>query len=182
MWRVVIRPKLLRPPDLALPSVSILIGAPFHRWPRSTRTSWGSPGVVGRNVLRAISASLQPRGHVDGVALLEGHDGALAVALPRAGSPECLHLALAHLGVHGLDLDAEELLDGLLDLRLGGVALHLEDDLVVLGHHGRLFRDRRRADHVVRVFLLLALAHLNRASSASTAALVSTRRLRRRMS
>ena len=55
---------------------------------------------------------------------------------------------------------------------------HVEDDLVVLGGQRRLFGDRRALDDVVVVFL----AHLNRASSASTAALVSTSFLRRRMS
>src|SRR5688572_14979106 len=120
MWRMVMRPWALRPPVFALPSVSILTGAPFHSWLRSTSTSWRRLGVVGRYVLTAMMSS-QPRRHVDGVALHEGHDGALGVALARDDAPERLQLALAYLGVHGLDLDAEQLLDGGLDLRLGGV-------------------------------------------------------------
>src|SRR5262245_19142705 len=179
MWREVMRPKPLRPPVLGLPSVSILTGAPFHSWPRSTSTSWRSPGLVGRYVLSAMGASLEPRRHVDGVPLLEGHDGALGVALAGGDPPERLHLGLAHLGIAGLHLHAEQRLDGSLDLRLGGVARHLEDDLVVFRHQRRFLGDGRRADEVVRVFLL---AYLKRASSASSAALVCTSRLRRRMS
>src|SRR5262249_14620513 len=117
MWRVVMRPWTLRPPVLVLPSVSILTGAPFHRPLRSTSTSWRRPGLVGRYVLSAMAYS-QPRRHVDGVALFQGHDGALGVALARDDAPERLHLALAHLRVHGLHLHTEQLLDGGLDLGL----------------------------------------------------------------
>src|SRR5688572_20313169 len=179
MCRVVMRPWVLRPPVLVLPSVSILTGAPLYRPLRSTSTSWRRPGLVGRYVLSAMAQCSQSRGHVDAVTLFQGHDGALGVALARNDAPERLHLALAHLGVHGLHLHAEQLLDGGLDLRLGGVARHLEDHLVELRDQRRLLGDRGCTDQVVRVFLL---AHLNRASRASMAALVSTRRLRRRMS
>src|SRR5262245_43182207 len=185
MWRVVMRPKLLRPPVLDLPSVSILTGAPLYRPLRSTSTSWRRPGLVGRNVLSAMAQSsltLQARRHVDAVALFEGHDGALGVALARDDAPERLQLALAHLRVHRLHLDAEQLLDRRLDLRLARVPGHLENHLVVLRHHGGLLGDGRRDDQVVRILPLLGLAHLKRASSASSAALVSTSRLRRRMS
>src|SRR5262245_60499372 len=183
MCRVVMRPKLLRPPDLVLPSVNILTGAPFHKWLRSTSTSWRRPGVVGRKVLSAMAASLlQARRHVDGMALFEGHHRALDVALQSANVLEGLQLALADLRVDGLHLDVEERLDGSLDLGLGRVARHLEDHLVVLRHQRRLLGDDRRTDDIVRVLLLVLLAHLKRASSASTAALVNTRFLRRRMS
>src|SRR6516165_3153491 len=107
MWRVVIRPKLLRPPDLTLPSVSILIGAPFHSCRRSTSTSWRRLGVVGRNVFSAIAAPSQPRRHVDRMTLFEGHHRAFAVAQVRADVLEHLGLALAHVGIDGPDLDAE---------------------------------------------------------------------------
>ena len=64
----------------------------------------------------------------------------------------------------------------------GLVALraHLEHDLVVLGRHRRLFGDHRSEDDVV--VARIAGAHLKRASSASSAALVSTKVLRRMMS
>ena len=61
---------------------------------------------------------------------------------------------------------------------------NLEDDLVMLGEHRRLLGDDRRHDHIVvaRVEVLGGLAHLKRASSASTAARVRTSLSRRRMS
>ena len=77
------------------------------------------------------------------------------------------------------DLDVEELLHGRLDLRLGGVLADLEDDLVLLGQGRRLLGDDRAEDDVV---VTRIGAHLKRASSASTAALVSTSFSRRRMS
>ncbi len=113
------------------------------------------------------------------MALFEGHDRALAVALDGADVLEHFHLALADLGVHSLHLDAEELLDGRLDLGLGRAVGDLEHNLVVLGHERRLLGDDRRDDDVVCGTFA---RHLKRASSASTAALVSTRLLRRRMS
>src|SRR5262249_55618805 len=93
---------------------------------------------------------------------------------------EHLPLALPREGIDAFDLDIEQLLDRFLDLRLRGVLGHFEYDLVVLGRHGRLFRDHRRNDDVV--VARIAGAHLNRASSASSAALVNTKVLRRKMS
>ena len=63
----------------------------------------------------------------------------------------------------------------------GLVALraHLEDELVAFGRHRRLLGDHRRDDRVV---VASVPVHLNRASSASTAALVSTSFSRRMMS
>ena len=53
-----------------------------------------------------------------------------------------------------------------------GVLGHLEDDLVVLGRRGRLLGDHRSDQHVVMARIVGA--HFKRATSASTAALVST--------
>src|SRR4029079_3818727 len=83
---------------------------------------------------------------------------------------EILDLALADQRVDGLDLDAEQALDGRLDLRLRGIRSDIEDNLVLLGDQSAFFGDCRTADDVEEVFP----AHLNRASSASTAAFVST--------
>src|SRR5690606_32597027 len=91
---------------------------------------------------------------------------------------EALGLTLAHERVDRLHLHREEAFDGFLDLRLGRIDRNVENDLAVLGSEGRLLGDYRRADDVV----VGVLAHAKRASSASTAALVRTRRLRRRMS
>src|SRR3546814_12261070 len=66
----------------------------------------------------------------------------------------------------------------LLDLRLGGIERHAEDDLAVLRYQGRLFGDDRRADDVVDTLPAHLLdrprAHFRRASSCSTALRVST--------
>ena len=87
-------------------------------------------------------------------------------------------LALAQQRVHRRHLDAEQRLDGSLDLRLRRLAGDVEDDLVLLGSHGRLFGDGRADDHVV----VAKVSHLKRSSSASTAAFERTSVPRRRMS
>src|SRR5712692_6211380 len=74
-------------------------------------------GVVGLEC--HCAAPLQTRGHVDPVALFEGHDRALDFGLLAHRSLEGLDLTLADMGVDALDLDVEELLDRFLDLRLG---------------------------------------------------------------
>src|ERR1051325_12228903 len=127
-----------------------------------------------------MTRSLQSRGHVDAVPLFEAHDGALHVGLLSELVAESLPLAAADQGVDALDLDVEQLLHRFLDLWLGGALAHLERHLVVLGRHGRLLSDHRSDDDVVMA--RIAGAHLKRASSASSAALVRTRVLRRRMS
>src|SRR5262249_3061531 len=70
--------------------------------------------------------------------------------------------------------------DRFLDLRLGRVARDPEHHLVALGRVGRLLGDDGRENNVV--VARISRAHLNRASNASTAALVSTSLVRRRMS
>ena len=60
MWRMVMRPVVLRPPERLLPSVSTLTGLPFQSWLRSTTTRWRRPGDVGRyvfNVRRGATKS-----------------------------------------------------------------------------------------------------------------------------
>src|SRR6185312_7382983 len=111
-----------------------------------------------------------PRRHVDLVAFGEPDDRFLDVLLLAAHAAERLGLALAQDGVDGQHLDLEQLLDGSLDLGLGRVAADLEYHLVRFGSHARLLGDDRREDDVV----CGERTHLNRASSASTAALVRT--------
>src|SRR6266852_3946727 len=145
-------------------------------------TSWRWPGVVGLNVLSAIliSPNSESRGHVDAVTFFEGHHRLLDVRLLAKTALERLVLALADQRVDALDLDVEQLLDRFLDLRLGRGARDLEHDLVALGRVRRLLGDDRREDDVV--VARVTGAHLKRASSASTAALVRTSLVRRRMS
>src|ERR1700759_5766845 len=144
-------------------------------------TSWRWPGVVGSYVFstRAFVASASGV-HVDAVALFEGHDRPLGVRLRTEIAAEHLGLALAHQRVDALHLDVEQLLDRFLDLRLGGLARHLDQHLVVPGGERRLFGHDRRDDDVVMA--RIDVLHLKRASNASIAALVSTSFWRRRMS
>src|SRR5262249_17918250 len=135
-------------------------------------------GIVGLEC--HFARSLKTRRHVDLVALFEGHDRALDLRLLADRSLEGFDLALAEMGVDALDLDVEQLLDRLLDLRLGRMLGDLEHHLVALRGERRLLGDDRRNDHVVKA--RIGGAHLKRASNASSADLVSTNVGRRTMS
>src|SRR6266853_1578076 len=126
------------------------------------------------------SRALKPRRHVDAVSLLEGHDGSFHVRQHAAPAAEIADLALANERIDVFDLDVEQFLYRLLDLRLGGMRRDPEDHLVALGGKRRLFGNDRRYNDVV--VARIAGGHFNRASSASSAALVRTRVCRRRMS
>src|SRR5471030_127199 len=145
------RPWLLRPPVLCLPTVNALTGLPFHRPVRSTMTSWRSDGVIGLYVFRAICRSLvlQARSHVDLVTFDQRDDRFLPVAADAGTTLEDLPLALHVDRVDGLHLDLEQAFDGLLDLGLGRVGGDLEGHLAVLGAVGRLLGDERRTNHFV---------------------------------
>src|SRR5579872_3486769 len=121
----------------------------------------------------------EPGGHVDALAVGQRDDRLLDVLLYAAHAAEDFGLAFAQQRVDAGHLDVEELLDGRLDLRLGRIALDPEHDLVRLRGHSRLFGDHGRDDNVVMAWVF---AHLNRASSASMAALVRTSFSRRMMS
>src|SRR3954452_12674631 len=54
-WREVMRPCVLRPPDLALPSVSGLCGTPWVSSSRSWKVAKRRPGEVGFDLRIAIS-------------------------------------------------------------------------------------------------------------------------------
>src|SRR6516162_7385009 len=173
-------PLLLRPPVEFLPSVSALTGLPACRPVRSTSTSWRCAEVTGLWVFNAIARSSQPRGHVDCLTLFKGHHRAFSVGGAAVAPAERLPFAAAAQRIDALDLDVEQLLDRFLDLRLGRVHGDLEHDLVVFGGVGRLLGDERRYDDVV--VARIVGGHLNRASSASSAARVSTSLFRRMMS
>src|ERR1700734_3398290 len=142
--------------------------------------SWRTPGVVGLQVFRAIGPEpSNAAGDVDAVPVGERHDRLLDVLLLAAHAAKNLALAFADERVHRHHLDVEQFLDRRLDLRLGRLAAHLEHELIAVRGDSRLFRDDGRDDQVVMARIL---AHLNRASSASIAALVSTSLPRRMMS
>src|SRR5882757_5948544 len=113
-------------------------------------TSWRWPGVVGLYVFSAIAVlASESGGHVDAVALFQGHDRALGVRLRTEIAAEHLGLALANQRIDALHLDVEQLLDRCLDLRLGRLRRYLEQHLVVLGGERRLFGHDRGNDDVV---------------------------------
>src|SRR4051794_12277382 len=145
-------------------------------------TSWRVLGVTGLNFLSAIVLSSRPssetRRDVDRLAVGQRHDRLLDVALAADRAAEALDLALADKRVHGRNLDANQRFDSGLDFRLRRLLGDVENNLVVLGSHGRLFGDRRRDDHVV----MTEVGHLKRSSRASTAAFERTSVPRRRMS
>src|SRR5471030_933494 len=190
MWLLVIRPWLLRPPVLCLPTVNALTGLPFHMPVRSTMTSWRSDGVIGLYVFRAIFRSpvLQARCHVDLVTFDQRDDRLLPVASHAGPALEDLALAFDVHRVDGLHLNLEQAFDGLLDLGLGRVGGDLEGHLAVLGAVGRLLGDERRTNHFVHarprdgLGLVPLGAHCRRSSRCFTASLVSTSVSRRRMS
>src|SRR5581483_1513920 len=135
--------------------------------------NWRWPGVVGLYVFNAIGPlPLQSRGHVDAVTLFQRDDRPLRIRLLPEPVAEGLLLAPTDQRVDAFDLHVEQLLDRFLDLRFGGVLAHLEGHFVLLGSRRRLLGDHRSKDDVIMP--RIAGAHLNRASRASSAALVST--------
>src|SRR6187455_2233397 len=122
IWRVVIRPALLRPPLLPSGRTSDFSGVVLVTSTKSATDEPRRPGVVGLYLRIAMSVCLLGRSgaraeDVDGT-LAERDDGALgvlALADAEAGTPR---LALAVHRVDRVDLDVEDLLDGDLDLRL----------------------------------------------------------------
>src|SRR5260370_31960533 len=106
------------------------------------------------------------------MAFLEGDDRTLALRLLAPGSLESLDLPFAQMRVDALDFDVEQLLDRLLDLRLGRIPSDLEHHLVALRRERRFLRDHRRDDHVVMA--RVGRTHLNRTPNPSSPDLVST--------
>src|SRR5262249_27278066 len=81
----------------------------------------------------------KPRGHVDLVALREGHNGLLPARLDAARAFEHFALALADKRVDGCDLDVEEMFDRSFDFWLRRVFADLKNDLICLRRHCCLF-------------------------------------------
>src|SRR5512133_3666436 len=96
------------------------------------------------------SRALRPLEEGDGLAFLQGHEGLLPVRAPADVAADPLVLPARDGGAHGEDVHVEQLLDGLLHLDLGRVAVHLERELP-----GRLSRalvllgDERTLHHVL---------------------------------
>src|SRR5690606_26949727 len=171
MWRVVMRPWWLRPPVLLCFSSRGACGAPLCRSGVTTRTALRRPAEVGLNVINGIGPSSGlDRHHVDRLAVGQRHVRLAPVATAALAVAEGLVLAFHVHHVHRLDLDAENLLDGRLDVGLGRRLGDFERVLVgnflqargLLGH-------ARRTDHAVE----LGVVHASHSSVFFTASLVT---------
>src|ERR1700682_3152281 len=158
LCRVVIRPWALRPPRPCSGRTSDFSGVERVISAKSDTLAPRRPGVVGLYLriamsVKSLSLSTCRLGRcseqVDRLAAGgQRHDGALgALALSVSGTG-ALALALPVEGVDRLHLDAEDLLDGDLDLCLVGVGAHHERVDVVLDQRVGLLRDDRGKDDV----------------------------------
>src|SRR6266704_2670976 len=95
--------------------------------------------------------NLSPLEDLDRVALAELHDRLLPARAPALDVVAHLRLRRHLDDVHRHDLDAEELLDGLPDLRLVRVLVNLERVLAVLDQAVALLRDHGREQDFVRM-------------------------------
>src|SRR3546814_8027970 len=171
MWRVVIRPWWLRPPDLLCFSSRGACGAPLCRSGVTTRTALRRPAEVGLNVINGIGPSSGlDRHHVDRLAVGQRHVRLAPVAAGALAVAEGLVLAFHVHHVDRLDLDAENLLDGRLDVGLGRGLRDFERVLVGNFLQARgLFGHARGTDHAVE----LGFVHASHSSIFFTASLVT---------
>src|SRR5574338_325425 len=172
MWRVVMRPWLLRPPVLPCFSTRAACGAPLCRSGVITRTALRRPGEVGLNFINGIGLSSGlGRRDVDRLAIGQGHVRLAPVAAATGTVAERAALALHVHDVHRLHADVEQLLDRRLDVGLAGFARNLEGVLVGEFLQARgLFRHARRAQHFEHVHG----AHARHSSIFFTASEVTT--------
>src|SRR5690625_967608 len=134
MWRVVMRPWLLRPPVLEIGRSRDFSGVERVISSNMETELWRRPGVVGLYLRIAIVIPYLSTfllgacaEDVDGVAALtESHVGALGGLTDAEAGTGALALALAVSGVHGVDLHAEDLLDGIFNLGLVGIRCNVE--------------------------------------------------------
>src|SRR2546423_2203695 len=91
------------------------------------------------------------REDLDRVALAELHDRLLPAGPRAAVHAAALRLRLHHRDVDALDLDIEQLLDGLADLRLVGVGVDAEAVLPLVDRAVGLFRHDGREQDLVRM-------------------------------
>src|SRR5687768_1183623 len=152
------RPWLLRPPVFESGRSSDFSGVDRVISAKSATDEPRRPGVVGLYLRMAMSVLLRladSREDVDRAGL-EGHDGALGVLALAGAEPRAPGLAWAVEGVHGGHLDAEDLLDGELDLRLVGAGVDDEGVLAVVDEAVALLAHDRREDDVARVLVVAA--------------------------
>src|SRR3954452_1270643 len=140
LWRAVLRPWLLRPPEAGRGSSSARSGVVLVISEKS-ETVWNRrPGLVGLRLRRGIALSLE---EVDRVAVGQRDQRSLDVGAVAdlAGAAVADGLALAVQRVHLRDRDPEDRLDRIVDLglrRVGGdderVDVRLEQPVGLLAH------------------------------------------------
>src|SRR3954451_11702633 len=150
------RPWLLRPPVLASGLSSDFSGVDRVISAKSATDEPRRPGVVGLYLRMAMFLFLpglaDSREDVDGAGL-ERDDGALGVLALAEAELGPARLALTVEGVHRGDLDAEDLLDGELDLGLVRAGVDDEGVLALVDQPVALLGDDRRDDDVARVLV-----------------------------
>src|SRR6476661_10293127 len=156
------RPLLLRPPLLVSGRTRDFSGVERVTSTKSATLDPRRPGVVGLylRIPMCLSSASSGAGAAEDVdrALAEGDDRALGVLALADAEPRATGLALAVHGVDRVDLDAEDLLDGDLDLGLVGPRVEDEGVLALVEQRVRLLRDDRSDQDVAGV---LALAHFS---------------------
>src|SRR6478735_864736 len=158
MWRVVMRPWLLRPPVLDSGRRSNFSVVDRVISAKSATDEPRRPGVVGLYLRIAMFSSplsrpsADCREDVDG-ARLQRHDGALGVLALAGAEAGAAGLADAVDRVDRCDLDAEDLLDGELDLGLRRAGVHEERVLALVDEPVALLGDDRLQDDVARVLV-----------------------------
>src|SRR4051812_25760409 len=126
--RDVMRPLLLRPPDLLVFSVSARSGRlPCESSEKSGDTRPRTPGVVGLCCLRPMC--LHSLEELDVLAGGERHDRLLPGRRAAGEATHALLLAANHAGADVDDIHVPQLLDGVANLDLVRVASHLEEEL-----------------------------------------------------
>src|SRR5262249_19591565 len=88
-------------------------------------------------------SALQPCRDIDRLALLEGHDRFLEIALLAFDALEPLDLPFADQRIDSKNLDVEQAFNGLFDLWFRRIDRDFEHDLAVLRRHGRLLSHER---------------------------------------
>src|SRR6478672_7515072 len=172
MWRVVMRPLLLRPPLLVSGRTSDFSGVERVTSTKSATLEPRRPGVVGLYLripmfsfpqfLKRSSSGARTE-DVDR-ALAEGDDRALGVLALAEAKPRAAGLAGTVQGVDGVDLHTEDALDRDLDLGLVGARVHDEGVLALIEKAVRLLGDHRGDQDVAGV--LGQRAHLASSFSA----------------
>src|SRR3954447_15820292 len=146
MWRLVMRPLLLRPPLLWILSSSDFSGVVLVTSSKSDPVTKRRPGDVGLYFL--IPMRLRPLEQLDRVAGPQLDDGLLPAGPAAAGESAALRLAAHADGADVRDRDVEEVLDGLADL---GLMRRVEDPervlVVRLDELEALLGDDRADDH-----------------------------------